>query len=109
MNKPINFQTINGADGRPAFVVVPYDEFVSRFEHAGDTVPDAVINLAFGYEMTPAKAWRTHLRLTQEEVAQRMGTSQSAYAQVEASKNLRKGSRARIAAGLGISVAQLNF
>ncbi|MBH2008235.1 MAG: helix-turn-helix transcriptional regulator [Xanthomonadaceae bacterium] len=109
MNRPTNFQTINGADGHPMFVVVPYDEFVSRYEHADDIVPDAVINLVLGFEMTPAKAWRTHLGLTQEEVAQRMGTSQSAYSQLEASKNLRKGSRARIAAGLGISVTQLNF
>lgn len=109
MNKPINFQTILGADGRPAFVVVPYQEFVKNFEHAQDLVPDAVVQLAFDQGMSPAKAWRTHLQLTQTEVARRMDVSQSAYAQLEAKPNLRKTSRERIAAALGISPGQLDF
>lgn len=109
MNKPINFQTILGADGRPAFVVVPYQEFVKNFEQAQDLVPDAVVQLAFDQGMSPAKAWRTHLQLTQAEVARRMDVSQSAYAQLEAKPNLRKTSRERIAAALGISPGQLDF
>lgn len=109
MNKPINFQTILGADGRPAFVVVPYDEFVKNFEQAQDLVPDAVVKLAFEDGMSPAKAWRTHLDLTQADVALRMGVTQSAYAQLEASPNLRKASREKIAAALSISPGQLDF
>lgn len=109
MNKPINFQTILGADGRPAFMVVPYQEFVKNFEQAQDLVPDAVVQLAFDQGMSPAKAWRTHLQLTQTEVARRMDVSQSAYAQLEAKPNLRKTSRERIAAALGISPGQLDF
>ena len=109
MNKPINFQTILGADGRPAFVMVPYQEFVKNFEQAQDLVPDAVVQLAFDQGMSPAKAWRTHLQLTQAEVARRMDVSQSAYAQLEAKPNLRKTSRERIAAALGISPGQLDF
>ncbi len=108
MNKPINFQTILDADGRPAFVVVPYAEFVKNFEQT-HLVPDAVVKLAFDGEMAPAKAWRTHLDLTQAEVAKRMGITQGAYAQLEASKNLRKVSREKIAAALGISSGQLDF
>lgn len=109
MNKPINFQTILGADGRPAFVVMPYDEFVKNFEQANDLVPDAVVKLAFDEGMSPAKAWRTHLDLTQAEVARRMGITQSAYAQLEASEKLRKSSREKIATALGISPGQLDF
>lgn len=109
MNKPIDFQTILGADGRPAFVVVPYDEFVKHFEHANDLVPDAVVRLAFDEGMSPAKAWRSHLELTQAAVAQRMGITQSAYAQLEASQKLRKSSREKIASALGISPGQLDF
>ena len=109
MNKPINFQTILGADGRPAFVVVPYQEFVKNFEQAQDLVPHAVVQLAFDQGMSPAKAWRTHLQLTQAEVARRMDVSQSAYAQLEAKPNLRKTSRERIAAALGISPGQLDI
>lgn len=109
MNRPINFQTILGADGRPAFVVVPYEEFVKNFEQAHDLVPDAVVQLAFDNGLPPAKAWRTHLKLTQAEVAQRLGVTQGAYAQLEASQNLRKSSRERIATALGIHPAQLDF
>ncbi|ARU04743.1 transcriptional regulator [Comamonas serinivorans] len=109
MNKPTNFQTILGADGRPAFVVVPYDEFLKAFEQSGELVPDAVVRLAFDGEMSPAKAWRTHLELTQAEVASRMGITQGAYAQLEASQNLRKSSREKIAAALGITPGQLDF
>jgi DNA-binding XRE family transcriptional regulator len=109
MNKPIDFQTILGADGRPAFVVMPYAEFVKNFEQARELVPDAVVKLAFDGEMTPAKAWRTHLDLTQAEVSKRMGVTQGAYAQLEASQNLRKASREKIATALGISPGQLDF
>lgn len=109
MNKSTNFQTILGADGRPAFVVVPYDEFVQNFERANDLVPNAVVKLAFDEGMSPVKAWRTHLERTQSEVAQCMGITQSAYAQLESSQKLRKSSREKIAAALGIGPRQLDF
>lgn len=108
MNKPINFQTILGEDGAPAFVVVPYAEFVRRFEQAGDLIPHAVVELVIDQGMTPAKAWRTHLQLTQEEVANRLDITQSAYAQLEASAKPRKSSLERIAKALGISPVQLD-
>ena len=109
MNKPINFQTILAEDGSPAFVVVPYAEFVRRFEQAGDLVPHAVVEFVIDQEMTPAKAWRTHLQLTQGEVAKRLDITQSAYAQLESSTRPRKSSRERIAKALGIRAAQLDF
>jgi len=109
MNKPIEFQTILGADGQPAFVVVPYAEFLARYQRDNDLVPHEVVTAAFDDGMTPAKAWRTHLGLTQAEVSERMGISQSAYAQLEVSDKLRKSSRERIAAALGISAGQLDF
>ena len=89
----INFQTILSAEDLPAF--------------AG--VPDAVVKLAFDDGMAPAKAWRTHLLLTQAQVAARMGVTQSAYAQLESSAKLRKASREKIAAALGINAQQLDF
>ena len=74
-----------------------------------ELVPDAVVKLAFEDGMLPAKAWRTHLELTQVDVALRMGISQSAYAQLESSEKLRKPSREKIAAALGLSAGQLDF
>jgi transcriptional regulator with XRE-family HTH domain len=49
------------------------------------------------------------LGLTQAEIAKRLEISQSAYAQQESSAKLRKSSRAKIAAALGLSAEQLNF
>lgn len=109
MNPPTDFQTILDASGKPAFVVMPYDDFVQHFEHVGDLVPDAVVKLAFEEGMSPSRAWRTHLGLTQENVAQRMGITQSAYAQLEASERPRRSSRERMAQALGIRAGQLDF
>jgi predicted transcriptional regulator len=88
---------------------MPCDEFVKNFEHADDLVPDTVVKLAFDAGMSPVKAWRTHLELTQAEVARRMGITQSAYAQLEASAKPRKSSRQKMAAALGVSPEQLHF
>jgi transcriptional regulator with XRE-family HTH domain len=49
------------------------------------------------------------LELTQAEVAARLGITQPSYAKQEASANLRKVSRDKIAAALGITSAQLDF
>ncbi|MFW3897919.1 helix-turn-helix domain-containing protein [Pseudomonas bharatica] len=59
--------------------------------------------------MTAIAAWRRHLDLTQAEVAQRLGISQSAYAQQESAERPRKGTREKIAAALGIPVHCLDL
>ena len=82
---------------------------MARFGQLGDLVPHAVVKLAFDGGMAPAKAWRTHLLLTQAEVAERMGATQGAYAQLESSAKLRKSSREKVAAALDISAKQLDF
>ncbi|TAN12284.1 MAG: XRE family transcriptional regulator [Burkholderiaceae bacterium] len=109
MNKPIDFQTILGADGAPAFVVMPYAEFIKSFEGSREPVPDAVMKRAFDDGMSPATAWRTHPGPTQTKVMQRIGITQSACAQCEASKRPRTSSREKMAAALGISPGQLDF
>ncbi|WP_167854763.1 helix-turn-helix domain-containing protein [Mangrovimicrobium sediminis] len=53
------------------------------------------------------KAWRMHLRLTEREVAQRMGISQYAYRELEQAPELRPNTRTRAADALGISDSQL--
>lgn len=108
MNAPINFQTILDANGKPAFVVVPYNEF-QRLTGAvtPGSVPNSVVNRVFEDEVTPAKAWREYLRLTQADVAARMGITQAAYAQTEAAKRPRKTTLQKLAGALGLSIDQL--
>lgn len=108
MNAPTDIQIINGPDGQPAFVVIPYADYVSGHNENHNLIPHDVIRRTVD-GATPARAWREHLDLTQAEVAARLGISQSAYAQQETRDRLRKLSREKIATALGISTEQLNF
>jgi predicted transcriptional regulator len=73
------------------------------------TIPNHVVNRALDGSMSASRAWREHLELTQTEVAERMGITQSAYAQMEGKATLRKSSREKIAAALGLVPEQLDF
>ena len=108
MNARIDFQTIMGPNGKPAFVVLPYAQFVKTYQQAHALVPNQVVNLAFDNGWSPARAWREHLNLTQAAVAKRMQVSQAAVAQFEVSgAKLRKATRDRLAAALGLTGEQL--
>jgi predicted transcriptional regulator len=77
------------------------------FKQQTPTIPNAVANKVINKDMTPIRAWREHLGLTQTEVARRLGISQSAYAQQEAKEPVRKATREKIAQALGILPEQL--
>ncbi len=107
MNARIDFQTILGADGQPAFVVVPYNDFRRM---AGGFTPGTIPHAVVSAEVDGAsatKAWREYLRLTQAEVAARMGISQAAFAQMENAKRPRKATLQKIADALGLELEQL--
>lgn len=105
---PTNIQIINGPGGEPAFVVIPYTDYVASRNTEKSMIPHDVISRSVD-GATPVRAWREHLGLTQADVAERLGISQSAYAQQESSSRLRKASREKIAGALGIEAAQLDF
>lgn len=110
MNARTEFQIIVGKDGKPAFVVVPYDQFrrmKGGFTHG--TVPNEVVNLSFERGVSPMAAWREHLGHTQAEVASQIGISQAAYAQMERVKQPRKATLEKVAAALGLEVDQLRW
>lgn len=107
MNAPTNIQILKGPDGKPAFAVIPYREYLSLSKHCAPTVPNAVVAKVVNQNMTPVRAWREHLGLTQTMVAQRLGISQSAYAQQEAKDTVRKSTREKIARALQINPEQL--
>lgn len=110
MNARTEFQIIVGPDGKPAFVVVPYEHF--RRMKGGFTpglVPNEVVNIAFDRGVSTMAAWREHLGYTQAEVAQRIGITQAAYAQMERVKKPRKVTLEKVAAALGLDVEQLRW
>jgi DNA-binding XRE family transcriptional regulator len=112
MNEPTNIQTIM-QDGKPAFVVIPFDEYVRLFSKApripeGDSIPHEVVGMTIKKGYTLVRAWREYLGLTQTEVARRMGITQAALSQMEAGeKQLRKVTLEKLAAAMGIGVDQL--
>ena len=107
MNAPTSIQILKDAKGKPAFAVIPYAEYLALSTKRAPTIPNAVVGKVINKDMTPIRAWREHIGLTQSEVARRLGISQSAYAQQEAKENLRKATREKIAAALGIAPEQL--
>jgi DNA-binding XRE family transcriptional regulator len=110
MNARTEFQVIVGADGKPAFVVIPFAQF--RKLKAGlvrGTVPDEVVNIAYERGVSPMAAWREHLGMTQAELASRIGVAQAAYAQMERVKRPRKATLEKVAAALGLDTEQLRW
>lgn len=110
MNARTEFQIIVDKAGKPAFVVVPYEQFRRMrggFTHG--SVPDAVVNLSFERGMPAMAAWRERFSLTQAEVASRIGITQGAYAQMERVRRPRKATFEKVADALGLEVEQLRW
>jgi DNA-binding XRE family transcriptional regulator len=107
MNALTDIQILKDAKGKPAFAVIPYSEYLRLSRQHAPTIPNAVVNKVVNKDMTPIRAWREHLGLTQSEVARRLDISQSAYAQQEAKEPVRRSTRERIAKALGIVQEQL--
>jgi predicted DNA-binding protein (UPF0251 family) len=107
MNAPTDIQIINDAEGNPAFVVIPYAQYVAQRIEPNLIPHEVVSRIVDG--ATPIRAWREYLSLTQDEVAKRMGISQPAFAQQETVANPRKATREKIAAAFGINADQLEL
>jgi DNA-binding XRE family transcriptional regulator len=112
MNAPNKIQTIM-QDGKPAFVVIPFDEYVRLFPEAsfipeGNPIPPEVVGLTIKKRYPLVRAWREYKKLTQTDVAARMGITQAALSQMEAGeKRLRKATLEKLAKAIGIGVEQL--
>lgn len=112
MTIPTNVQIIEQS-GKPMFAVIPYADYLAAFGNAigntkvDDTVPHEVMRYVLREDYSLARAWREYLGLTQDEVATKMGITQSALAQMENSTKPRKATRQKLAQALGINVEQL--
>lgn len=112
MNARIDFQTILGQDGKPEFFVVPAQAFerirpLLEAQAVRDSVPQAVVEAHVLHDVPMVKAWREHLGLTQQQVCNRAGLLQPALARIEAGSKPRAATLAKLAAAMGLTVAQL--
>ncbi|PTN34497.1 helix-turn-helix domain-containing protein [Desulfonatronum sp. SC1] len=120
MIEPTSIQTIY-QQGVPAFVVIPFQDFVREHPHVakalacqkpripeGDAIPHEVVDLHVEKNIPLVRAWREYLGLTQNEVAARAGVTQAALSQMESGENkLRKASREKLAKAMGLNVEQV--
>lgn len=99
--------------GKPTFAVIPWTEYRKLVAHY---VPDesdvffpqevVEMNVLKGYSLV--RAWREYLKLTQSEMAERLGISQPAYRKLEQPNvSLRSATRQRLATALGVQPEQL--
>jgi DNA-binding XRE family transcriptional regulator len=112
MSAHTNIQIIK-QNGHPAFVVIPYNEYIKVFTDTvwvpeGGLLPHKVVGLTIKKGYTLVRAWREYLGLTQKEVAEKMGITQAALSQMESSKKkLRKATLEKLASALGIAFEQI--
>ncbi len=103
-----DIQIIHDHNGAPAFVVLPYADWLASRDRQENLVPNEVVNLTFDHEWSPMRAWREHLGLTQAEVAARANMTQGA-SQMENSAKPRLASLKKIAKAMELTVEQLDF
>jgi len=108
MNKHTKVQIIE-QDGRPAFAVVPYDEWQALINDQ-DNIPHEVMGLIINNGLTPIDAWRQYKKITQTELGHKMGgLSQSAISQLLKSEKPQKKTIDRAAKALNINLSQLDI
>jgi len=107
MSALTNIQIIE-QNGKPAFAVIPYDEYLKLLPDEDVTIPHEVVRLVVKKGMNLVKAWRAYLGMTQTEVAKKAGISQAALSQMEKSENkLRTATLEKLARVMDLSVEQL--
>jgi len=110
MNTPIKHQIIKSG-GQPLFVLVPYEEYLASFKPEADepaAIPLAVSKAANLGGKSLVRAWREYKGVSQAAMAERLGISRPAYAQLEAKdSNLRTTTLHRLAAALEVKWEQL--
>ena len=68
-----------------------------------DGIPHDVIEKIFLEEMSPTRAWREYLGLSQQDAAHRAGMGLTEYIEQEAIRKPRQPARVKIAIALGIA------
>ena len=103
MSAPTNKVQILEHNGRPAFAVIPYDDYlVLTGTPERTTVPHEVVGMVVKNNWNLVKAWRKYLGISQKDLASIAGVSQSAISQMERSSNLRDATIEKLAAALGL-------
>jgi DNA-binding XRE family transcriptional regulator len=109
-------------DGKPAFAVLPYSDYLRLLEAAEDAadarfikafdasreerVPAEVVDRLLAGE-NPLRVWREYRRLTQDQLADKAGVSKPYLSQIETGERAGSAVLPRIAAALDLTVDEL--
>jgi len=102
-------------NGKPAFAVIPWDEYQTlirihkqtEFDESDVWFPNEVVKANVRGDSL-VKAWREYFKLTQVELSAKAGMKQSALARLETSSATpRKSTLVKLAEAMKISVEQL--
>ena len=99
-------------DGKPAFAVIPWEEYQKLTQHNPDEtdvwISHEVVKANVINGATMIRSWREYLGMTQQELARKAGMTQPALARLEKSDSKpRIGTLRKIAAAMDITVEQL--
>jgi DNA-binding XRE family transcriptional regulator len=110
MKIPTSEIQIINQGGKPAFAVVPYEQWLALTEQEDEAVyiPHEVVGIQLMQQCSLITAWRKYRKITQIELAEKTGITQAALSQIENpdSKPQRR-TLEKIAGSLGLSVEQL--
>ena len=73
MNIHTDYQIIRDGSGKPAFVVVPYENWVKQSSLSGVLIPNEVVGAVIEDGKTLVRAWREYFGLTQVELQRHEG------------------------------------
>ena len=100
----LNYRYINNPEGQPEFIILPIAEYenllmkaspfdedlaewedipIEATEDGGELIPNDVVNIMFEQDVSLLAAWRIYRNLSQTDVAERTGLTQSAISQAE--------------------------
>lgn len=129
----MGIQYIKDEKGNPQYVVIPYDVFfqmrlqMAEFETASEAegwedipceqdeyddvgIPDEIIAIMCDEKVSLQAAWRIYKGLSQQEVAEKLGISQSAVSQLESPDSRpQKRTREKLAALYGCTQEQISL
>lgn len=100
---------------QPMFAVVPYQQWQHMYKGLifltakNLSIPTAVVSKVFRHQITPIRAWREYLGMTQQAVADALGISQAAYSQLERRASHQAGTLVQVALALGLTVQQIDW
>ena len=108
MNAHTNNHTVIYQDDAPVFVVVPYADYKKMTQDDDIAIPNEVVQIVLRKDCNLVGAWRRFRKLTQAELAAKMGVTQSAISQLEQADNPRSHTLQLAAKALNCSLKQLS-